>query len=124
MISFFLPSIALEALASGADCAIGLSGGKDSMALLLTFVPWFRAQGFSGSLFAIFAHLGRAEWWQTEDFVTKLCARVGIELVIVRREQGDLLDRFDQRRITLGQNSPFWPTSANRYCSSDLKRTP
>ncbi len=124
MSHLFVPMMALQALQSGADCAIGVSGGKDSQALLTTFVAWFREQHFSGRLFAIFADLGRAEWWQTRSVVEQLCARLGVELIVVHRDQGDLLDRFDQRQASVGPDQPFWPTTGLRYCSSDLKRTP
>jgi 3'-phosphoadenosine 5'-phosphosulfate sulfotransferase (PAPS reductase)/FAD synthetase len=120
----WLSPLLLEVLVEGADCAIGVSGGKDSQATLITVVTWLRAQGYIGKIFAIFADLGRAEWPQTRAFIEHLCLSLQIELVVVKRAQGDLLDRFDQRQVALGPDVPFWPTTKSRYCTSDLKRTP
>ncbi len=124
MTDLFLPPQAHDALRAGADCAIGFSGGKDSQALLLSIVPWFRAQAFPGRLFAIFADLGRAEWWQTPPFIEQICREHDLELVVVRRSQGDLLQRFEERMQTIGAEATFWPFSAFRYCTSDTKRSP
>jgi 3'-phosphoadenosine 5'-phosphosulfate sulfotransferase (PAPS reductase)/FAD synthetase len=124
MTDIFLPPHVSDTLRAGADCAISISGGKDSQALLLSIVPWFRAEGFKGRLFAIFADLGRAEWWQTPSFIQQICRGQSIELVVVRRNQGDLLQRFEERMHTIGTESPFWPSAAARYCSSDNKRSP
>jgi tRNA(Ile)-lysidine synthase TilS/MesJ len=41
-----------EILAAGTDCAISVSGGKDSQAHLITAVNWLRAQGYCGQIFA------------------------------------------------------------------------
>ncbi len=120
----WLSPVLLEILAEGADCAIGVSGGKDSQALLITIVAWFQAQGYAGKIFAIFADLGRAEWLQTRSFVEALCQLLQIELIVVQRAQGDLLDLMEQRRATLGDTAPFWPSSAARYCTSGTKREP
>jgi 3'-phosphoadenosine 5'-phosphosulfate sulfotransferase (PAPS reductase)/FAD synthetase len=113
-----------EVLATEADCAIGVSGGKDSQALLCTVVPWLRLRGHRGKIFAIFADLGRAEWQQTPSFIKQLCQSLQIELVVVQRAQGDLLDLIEQRRATLDDTAPFWPSSTARYCTSGTKRDP
>lgn len=75
--------------------------GKDSQALLITVVAWFRAQRYTGKIFAIFADLGRAEWYQTRSFIEHLCQSLQVELVVVQRAQGDLLDLIEQRRATV-----------------------
>lgn len=124
MTPLFLPPTALQALQAGADCAIGISGGKDSQALLSSFLPWFRDQGFQGNVFAIHADLGRAEWSQTPSFVRSVCKQYHIELVVVQRGRGDLLHRIEERLAAVGDQAPFWPSSAARYCTSDLKRSP
>ncbi|GHO88209.1 phosphoadenosine phosphosulfate reductase domain-containing protein [Dictyobacter formicarum] len=121
---FSIPLVLLEAFEAGADCAISVSGGKDSQALLTAVVAWWRAQRYSGRLFAIFADLGRAEWQQTRPFLAHLCQSLQVELIVVHRAAGDLLDKFEERRATLEDSAPFWPSSAARYCTSDLKRSP
>lgn len=56
-----LPPLFLAMLAAGMDCAISISGGKDSQAMLVALSAWFRAQGFRGKLYALHVTLGRAE---------------------------------------------------------------
>lgn len=120
-----LPPKIEEALEAGAALAISISGGKDSQAMLTALTQLHRARGWAGPIFAIHADLGRAEWSETPAQVEKMAAAAGVELVIVRREQGDMVDRIEQRRQQLaGQDRPFWPSAAQRYCTSDLKRNP
>lgn len=113
------------ALRAGAALAISISGGKDGQAMLAELVPWHRVQGYPGALYAIHADLGRTEWPQTAAHVEWLACEADIELVVVRREQGDLLARWQERMAILaGTGKPFWSSAANRYCTSDLKRGP
>src|SRR5216110_1682903 len=123
----FLPDIFPAILREGSDCGIGLSGGKDSQALLITFLKWYRAQGFTGRLFAIWANLGRAERTETPGFIDALCKQLAVPLEIVRPvigdREGDLQDSLARRKDKLaGTGTPFWPTLGRRYCSS-LKRS-
>jgi tRNA(Ile)-lysidine synthase TilS/MesJ len=100
-----IPPILLAAFEAGADCMVSVNGGKDSQALLLTVVAWWRTQHYAGKVVAIFADLGRAEWSQTVPFVTSLCQSLQIELVVVQRGAGDLLDKFEERRAMLGESA-------------------
>ena len=123
----FLPDTFVSALHEGADSGIGVSGGKDSQALLTSYLGWHRDQGFSGKVFAIWVNLGRAERTETPGFLDALCERLAVPLEIVvpviGGQPGDLQDRFQQRREKLaGTDTPFWPTRGLRYCTS-LKRT-
>lgn len=114
-----------QVLSQGAALAISISGGKDSQALLNGLVTEKHRLGWPGPVFAIHAHLGRAEWQQTLPHCQKIARDAGVELIVVRRSQGDLVDRWQQRMETLrGTGKPFWSSAANRYCTSDLKRGP
>src|SRR5438045_2474696 len=97
----FLPDIFLAGLSEGADCGIGLSGGKDSQALVKKFVQWYRAQGFTGRLFGIWVNLGRAERTETPGFIETLCTQLAVPLEIVRpvigEREGDLQDSLARR---------------------------
>ncbi len=97
----FLPSLLIQVLQNGAACGLGWSTGKDSQALLSSLVPWFRQQGFEGDLFAVHADLGRNDWAETPTFAAQICQRLALPLVVVRREKGDLLARWDERMATL-----------------------
>ena len=126
----------------GAALAISISGGKDSDAMLRHLVALHRAQGWKGELFAITADLGRIEWPGTLEHMQATCNQLNVELVIVRRQKGGMVDRWEERRQTLMKqqdvdaiapgfsselgiqkegNKPFWSSSAARYCTKELK---
>lgn len=113
-------------LTDGHDLAISVSGGKDSQAMMLELVEFHRSEGCTGQIYAVHADLGRAEWGMTEEVVKQQCDRLGIPLAVVKRNDGaDLVDVISRRRLKLeseGRDEPFWPSSAARYCTSDLKR--
>lgn len=109
------------ALDAGAALAISISGGKDSQAMLYEIMD----ANLPNPVFAIHAHLGEMEWKMSQEHCQKMCDEVGIELVTVHREQGDLLEHIKYRQEQLrGQGKPHWPSAAARYCTSDHKRTP
>lgn len=95
-----VPAAIEQALRAGAALSLSLSGGKDSEALARQVVPWFRAQGYPGHLFAIHADLGRAEWEQTPAVVQGLADELNIPLVVVQRTKGDLVQRIIERMET------------------------
>lgn len=118
-----IPPVIDLLLRQGASLAISISGGKDSHALLNVLAPL--AHRYPGAVYAIHADLGRTEWHQTPAHVERLAKEAGVSLVVVRRAQGDLLDRWQERMAKLaGTGKPFWSSAANRYCTSDLKRGP
>lgn len=119
-----LPSEILAELEAGAALAVSISGGKDSLAMLSALTREHRERGWPGRLVAVHADLGRFEWGETPAVVREHAARFGVELVVVRRERGDLLDRIKERFEKIGKDKPFWPSSAARYCTSDSKRGP
>jgi 3'-phosphoadenosine 5'-phosphosulfate sulfotransferase (PAPS reductase)/FAD synthetase len=124
MTAISLPTEVDQALRSGAALAISISGGKDSEALLHRLVREHAQRAeWTGPVFAVHADLGRAEWPQTEDLVAELAARYEIDLHVVRRVKGDLVERWEARAEQLdGTGKPFWSSSASRYCTDKLLR--
>lgn len=116
------PEIA-QAMGAGAALAVSISGGKDSQAMLAALVELHRLRGWEGALFAVHAHLGKAEWAQSRAHCQLLCDRLGIPLIEVNRPQGDLVDEIRDRMEKLkGTGTAPWPDAKNRYCTSDQKR--
>ncbi len=118
-----VPPVISEALRMGAVLAVSISGGKDSQAMLSGLAELHRQQGWPGEIYAVHAHLGRAEWPQSLDHCLRISNAAGVRLVVVRRPQGDLVDEIRQRMESLrGTGKPCWPSSTNRYCTADQKR--
>ena len=90
-----------KALDLGAALAISVSGGKDSDAMLRHLTALHQSQGWTGQLFAITADLGRIEWSGTLEHIQSVCAELGVTLVVVRRQKGSMIDRWDERRQVL-----------------------
>jgi 3'-phosphoadenosine 5'-phosphosulfate sulfotransferase (PAPS reductase)/FAD synthetase len=120
-----VPDETREVLAGGSALAVSISGGKDSQAMLAALAAEHRSQKWPGVLLAIHADLGRAEWPQSLGHCQQQCDDLGIELVVVRRPRGDMVDRWEQemrKMMAEGNTSSFWSDSQNRYCTSELKR--
>ena len=143
-----VPSAVQQALDLGAALAISVSGGKDSDAMLRHLTALHRSQRWTGQLFAITADLGRIEWPGTLEHIQSLCAELDVALIVVRRQKGSMIDRWDERRQVLisqqqteGEaiaplkaennlleiaplkegNKPFWSSSTARYCTKEMK---
>jgi 3'-phosphoadenosine 5'-phosphosulfate sulfotransferase (PAPS reductase)/FAD synthetase len=117
-------------LAADAPVAIGVSGGKDSCALALAVVAYLDSIGHKGPRVLVHADLGRVEWKDSLPTCERLADRLGLELLVVRREQGDMMDRWLQRwRDNMHRYSDLscvkvilpWSTPSMRFCTSELK---
>lgn len=131
-----IPIAIQKAMEIGAALAISISGGKDSDAMLRHLAAIHQAQQWSGELFAITADLGRIEWPGTIEHIRAVCNELSIRLVVVRRQKGGMIERWDERRQVLVKqqqetkraiahstegDKPFWSSSAARYCTKELK---
>jgi 3'-phosphoadenosine 5'-phosphosulfate sulfotransferase (PAPS reductase)/FAD synthetase len=125
----FTPDVE-AALRAGAACAIGVSGGKDSCALAFATVEALDAMGHTGPRVLIHSDLGRVEWRDSLPTCERLAARLGLELVVVRRAAGDMMDRWLVRwRNNLARYVDLscvklilpWSTPSMRFCTSELK---
>jgi 3'-phosphoadenosine 5'-phosphosulfate sulfotransferase (PAPS reductase)/FAD synthetase len=109
------------AISKGAKIYGSVSGGKGGQAMAKSLHNWgFEITGL------IHADLGRTEWKQSLPMCEALASELNVKLHIVKRRDGlDMLDIWQRRMKQLqGTGKPFWSSSANRYCTSDLKRDP
>lgn len=110
--------------------AVGVSGGKDSQASAIATFEYLDRIGHAGPRILIHADLGMVEWQDSLPVCERLASALGTQLVVVRRKQGGLMERWesrwhsnvwryeDLRTVTL---VPCWSTPAMRFCTSELK---
>ncbi len=117
-------------VSAGAPVAIGVSGGKDSCAAAIATVEYLNLLGHTGPRVLIHSDLGRVEWKESLPTCERLAASLGLELVVVRRAAGDMMDRW----LTRWSNNVAryadlscvklilpWSTPSMRFCTSELK---
>jgi hypothetical protein len=73
---------------------IGVSVGKDSRAMAYRLCDYLDNRGHVRQRLLTHSDLGRAEWRQSLPVCESLAARLGVELVVVRRQAGDMMDRW------------------------------
>lgn len=120
-------------IAADAPVAVGVSGGKDSCAAAIATVEHLRAVGHKGPVVLVHADLGRVEWNDSLPTCERLAAFLGVELLVVRRASGDMMDRWLQRwRDNIRRYAQLscvtiilpWSTPSMRFCTSELKSQP
>ena len=105
---------------------LNTSAGKDSQAMMDVVVAQGRAEGAADRLVAVHCDLGDVEWPGTRQLAAKQSARYGLRFEVVRNEHhADLLARVEHRRDRLDAagkpDTPAWPSSTNRWCTSEFK---
>lgn len=125
-----VPDDIQAALAAGAVVAIGVSGGKDSQAAGLAVAEHLSSIGHAGQVCLVHADLGRVEWDESLPVSQRLADHLGLELIVVKRKAGDLMDRWlgrwanNLRRyadLECMKLIPPWSTAKMRFCTSELK---
>ncbi|MBL8580628.1 MAG: phosphoadenosine phosphosulfate reductase family protein [Rhizobiaceae bacterium] len=120
-------------IAAGTPVAIGVSGGKDSQAAVLSVFEHLDRVGHAGSRILVHADLGTVEWRASLPVCQELADHLGSELVVLRRRRGDLMDRWESRwqsSVTRYQDLstvtlvPCWSTPSMRFCTSEMKTHP
>ena len=110
--------------------AIGVSGGKDSDACAIAVVRHLDAVGHTGPRILIHADLGTVEWQDSLPGCERLAARLGLELMVVKRNAGDMMQRWQGRWANnLKRYTDLscvklilpWSTPSMRFCTSELK---
>lgn len=84
-------------ISAGSPVAIGVSGGKDSQAAALATFEALDLARHSGPRVLIHSDLGSVEWSASQDVCRQLAAFLRAELIVVRRNRGDLMERWESR---------------------------
>jgi 3'-phosphoadenosine 5'-phosphosulfate sulfotransferase (PAPS reductase)/FAD synthetase len=130
-----LPSLATipeieRLLREGAPVAIGTSGGKDSGTMALMLHHYLNAIGHSGPRLLIHSDLGRIEWRESIGMVERLAGHLGLDLAVVRRSAGGMVERWQQRwrdnvrrycALSCVKLIMPWSSPSLRFCTSELK---
>jgi 3'-phosphoadenosine 5'-phosphosulfate sulfotransferase (PAPS reductase)/FAD synthetase len=119
-----------DLVAKDAPVAVGVSGGGDSDVTAYEVMRYLDSVGHSGPRLLIHSDLGRVEWRSSLPQCERLAQRLGLELVVVRRESGDMMDRWLQRyrdncqryaELSCVKLILPWSTPSMRFCTSELK---
>jgi len=119
-----------DLLARNSVVAVGVSGGKDSDACAIAVNKHLNAIGHTGPRILVHSDLGRIEWAESLPQCERLAAHLGWELLVVRRQAGDMMDRWQgrwqnnvARYIDLSCVKMIlpWSTPSMRFCTSELK---
>jgi 3'-phosphoadenosine 5'-phosphosulfate sulfotransferase (PAPS reductase)/FAD synthetase len=119
-----------ELLAHRAPVAIGVSGGKDSDVATAETLAYLEQVGHIGPRILIHSDLGRIEWKDSLPACERLASRYGLEFVVVRRQAGDMMDRWLTRwhnncaryaQLQCVKLILPWSTASMRFCTSELK---
>ena len=117
-------------LASGAVVAVGVSGGKDSVACALRLAAYLDTIGHAGPRVLIHADLGSVEWKDSLPVCERLAKQIGWELIVVRRKAGGMMERWEKRwENNIARYAALecvkvilpWSTPSMRFCTSELK---
>jgi 3'-phosphoadenosine 5'-phosphosulfate sulfotransferase (PAPS reductase)/FAD synthetase len=117
-------------LHEGAPVCIGVSGGKDSCAAAFATNDYLDSVGHRGPRVLVHSDLGRIEWRDSLPTCERLATALGLELIVVRRAAGDMMDRFLVRwdnnvaryaALECVKLILPWSTPSMRFCTSELK---
>lgn len=96
------------------------SGGKDSQAMLIRLLERVPAK----QIIVIHASLGEVEWEGALELAQKQAEDAGLRFIVATAVK-TFFEMVEHRyKVRPGPNSPCWPSSASRQCTSDLKRGP
>lgn len=119
-----------DLLTKNAPVAIGVSGGKDGDIAAFETKAYLEAAGHQGPFILIHSDLGRVEHKDSLPACERLATRLGVELVVVRRQAGDMMDRWLTRwynnceryaQLQCVKVILPWSTASMRFCTSELK---
>jgi len=106
---------------------VNSSAGKDSQTMLAVIVERCKAEGIPlERIVVVHCDLETMEWKGTKELAQQQAEHYGLRFEVVCRKQGDILDHVIDRHAKLKADgktttAPF-PSSAQRWCTSDHKR--
>jgi len=119
-----------DLLVRNVPIAFGLSGGVDGATACAYTLQALKERGYTGPCIGIHSHLGRIEHTDSLPACQRLCNQLGLELVVVQRLAGDMMDRWLQRwNDNVARYTALlcvklilpWSTAAMRFCTAELK---
>lgn len=119
-------------ITANAPIVICVSGGKDSRHAATESVAHARSNGHTGQIILCYSDLGRVVWSDAKEQCQMLADKLGLELVVVRRAAGGLMERWQKRwadnveryvNLSCVKVILPWSTPAMRFCTSELKTT-
>lgn len=125
----------IDALLARTDTVVGIgvSGGKDSTAATFATTQYLHSIDYRGKVVMVHADLGVTEWPQSIEWCKRLADRLNLELIVVRRAKGDMMERWEQRWAdNVARYAALkcvklilpWSTPGMRFCTSELKVAP
>ncbi|MEO7716339.1 MAG: phosphoadenosine phosphosulfate reductase family protein [Capsulimonas sp.] len=119
-----------ELLGLNAPVAMGISGGKDSAAVAFATCDYLDNIGHTGPRLLIHSDLGAVEWRDSLPACERLADHLGVELAVVRRPAGGMMERWESRwkanvdryvNLKCVKMILPWSTPSMRFCTSELK---
>ena len=120
----------LSLLESSAPVAICVSGGKDSQASAIRVSEYLDSISHKGPRILVHSDLGSVEWKDSLPVCERLAKRLSLDLVVLRRKAGDMMERWEtrwknnvERYANLSSVKLIlpWSTPSMRFCTSELK---
>src|SRR5262245_10916339 len=101
---------------------VNSSGGKDSQTALREVVRLCDSLGVSRDRIVV-SHqcLGDMEWKGTLELARTQAEHYGLRFIVSKQRNKDGVEQSLLEKVALRGR---WPSSTNRYCTSDMKRCP
>lgn len=109
-----------EMIDGGALFVASHSGGKDSQAMLIRLLELVPRE----QVLVVHASLAEFEWHGALEHAQQQAVDAGLPFVVATAVKTFLQMVEHRYKVRPGPNSSCWPSSANRQCTSDLKRGP
>lgn len=100
---------------------INSSAGKDSAAMMIRIACLAEEQEYTGTVIVSHQDLGEAEWPGVKELADEQAAHCGWPLVVSgrKRQNGE-----EESLLDYALRHGKWPSSKQRWCTSDFKRGP